>query len=64
MLYGGVAALPNGQPGPDLLLAGAAAWSLVHGFATLWLTKVLPPKLREDPDHAARSIARLLFRSP
>ena len=64
MLYGGVAALPNGQPGPDLLLAGAAAWSLVHGFATLWLNKVLPPTLREDPDHVARSIARLLFRGP
>jgi AcrR family transcriptional regulator len=64
MLYGGVASLPDGQPGPDLLLAGAAAWSLVHGFATLWLNKVLPPRLREDPDDAARSVARLLFRGP
>ena len=64
MLYGGVASLPDGQPGPDLLLAGAAAWSLVHGFATLWLNQVLPPRLREDPDDAARSVARLLFRGP
>jgi hypothetical protein len=64
MLYGGVASLPDGQPGPDLLLAGAAAWSLVHGFATLWLNQVLPPSLREDPDDAARSVARLLFRGP
>ena len=64
MLYGGVASLPDGQPGPDLLLAGAAAWSLVHGFATLWLNKVLPPRLREDPDDAVRSVARLLFRGP
>ncbi len=62
MLYGGVASLPDGQAGPDLLLAGTAAWSLVHGFATLWLNRVLPPKLREDPDDAACSVARLLFR--
>ena len=64
MLYGGVSSLPDGQSGPDLLLAGAAAWSLVHGFATLWLNNALPPRLRADPDDAARSIARLLFRGP
>jgi AcrR family transcriptional regulator len=64
MLYGGVASLPEGQPGPDPILAGAAAWSLVHGFATLWLNGALPPRLREDPDDAARSVARLLFRGP
>jgi AcrR family transcriptional regulator len=64
MLYGGVTSLPDGQSGPDPILAGAAAWSLVHGFATLWLNKALPPKLAEDPDDTARSIARLLFRGP
>ena len=25
--------------GPDLALAGVAAWCLVHGFATLWLNR-------------------------
>ena len=42
-------------------LAGIAAWSIVHGFATLWLTGALPPTLGDDLDAAARSVARMLF---
>lgn len=64
LLYGGVAAVPAEQRGPDVLLAGTAAWSIVHGFATLWLGKALPSQLGEDLDEAARSVARLLFASP
>jgi AcrR family transcriptional regulator len=46
----------------DVLHAGVAAWSLVHGFATLWLNGVLPEQLGDDPEQAARSVASMLFR--
>ena len=38
-----------------------AAWSIVHGFATLWLNGALPPELGDDPEAAARAVAGLLF---
>jgi hypothetical protein len=38
--------------------------SLVHGFATLWLNRALPAELGEDPQTAARAVARFLFREP
>jgi AcrR family transcriptional regulator len=60
-LYGGVGSLPEGHAGSDVLLDGVAAWSLVHGFATLWLNDALPSQLGEDPEAAARAIAGLLF---
>lgn len=63
-LYGGVGTVPGGRTGPDDAAAGVAAWSLVHGFATLWLNGALPPALGEDPEAAARDVARLLFRTP
>jgi Transcriptional regulator len=63
-LYSGVGALPDEQTGPDARLAGVAAWSLVHGLATLWLNGALPPGLGEDPETAARAVAGLLFRVP
>ncbi|HZD22379.1 MAG TPA: TetR/AcrR family transcriptional regulator [Acidimicrobiia bacterium] len=40
---------------------GLAAWSLVHGLATLWLNDALPPDLGNDVDDVTRSIARHLF---
>ncbi|UFU07888.1 TetR/AcrR family transcriptional regulator [Ruania halotolerans] len=42
-------------------MAGVAAWSLMHGFANLYLTGALRAEQLEDPDTAARAIARLLF---
>jgi AcrR family transcriptional regulator len=63
-LRGGVDTLPDARTGPDTALAGVAAWSLVHGFATLWLNGALPRDLGEDPETAARDVARLLFRAP
>lgn len=42
-------------------LTGVAAWSLVHGFATLWLTGALPESLGEDLTSSARDVARILF---
>ncbi len=57
----GIDSLPESQAGPDARLAGLAAWSLVHGFATLWLTGALPPELGGDPETAARAVAGILF---
>lgn len=38
-----------------------AAWSLMHGFATLWSTGALPASLGDDLTAAARGVARTLF---
>lgn len=35
---------------------GLAAWSMVHGFATLWLSGAFPDSAHEDPVEAARQI--------
>src|SRR5215467_5353629 len=54
LLYG------TGSPDAEQLAAGAAAWSLVHGLATLWLNGNLPPQLGTDPEEITRRIARYL----
>lgn len=43
--------------GPDDVVAGLAAWSLVHGLATLWLDGNVPPGLGDDPGEVARRVA-------
>lgn len=58
-LYSGVADLPDGQAGADVREAGLAAWSLAHGFATLWLSGALPDR-PDRPDEAARAVLRHL----
>lgn len=63
-LHRGIGRLPDGRSGPDARLAGVAAWSLVHGFATLWLTGALPTWLSSDPETAARAVAAILFGAP
>lgn len=64
-LRAGVSALPAeratpGEPRRDVL----AAWSIVHGFATLWLSGALPPDVGADPRIAARAVIRRLFDPP
>jgi AcrR family transcriptional regulator len=56
------AAEANNRPddGGDLR-AGVAAWSLVHGLATLWLNQNLPPQLGDDPEQITREVAHYLF---
>jgi AcrR family transcriptional regulator len=49
------------RTGHEARLTGIAAWSLVHGFATLWLTGALPDDLGEDLDAVARDVAARLF---
>ena len=58
----GAAVLLYGTASPDAgrLAAGAAAWSLVHGLATLWLNGNLPPQLGTDPEEITRLIAPYL----
>jgi AcrR family transcriptional regulator len=59
-LRAGLATLPAGSVA-DVAEAGLAAWSIVHGFAALWLGGALPPDLGDDPEPAARAVIRLLF---
>lgn len=57
----GVAALPDAPAGAAAELDRLAAWSIVHGFATLWLGGALPATLGDDPEVASRAIIRRLF---
>jgi AcrR family transcriptional regulator len=63
-LQAGIAALPDAPAGRDARLAGLAAWSIVHGFATLWLGGALPPEVGTDPEAAGRAVIRHLFDRP
>ena len=56
------AVLLYGTASPDAgqLAAGAAAWSLVHGLATLWLNGNLPEGLGHDPEEITRRVAPYL----
>src|SRR5215216_4941147 len=49
------------SPDGDEVRAAVAAWSLVHGLATLWLNHNLPPQLGDDPEQITREVARYLF---
>jgi AcrR family transcriptional regulator len=65
-LRAGLSALsrpPGGERAEPIGRTGVAAWSIVHGFAALWVSGVLPPDLGDDPATAARSVIRLLFES-
>jgi hypothetical protein len=60
LLYPPAAEAAN-EAGADDVRAAVAAWSLVHGLATLWLNHNLPPQLGDDPEQIAREVARYLF---
>jgi len=49
--------------GADQLVAAVGVWSIVHGFASLWLNGAVPAALGVDPERA-RAVAALLFRAP
>ena len=44
-------------PGREELAAGVAAWSIVHGLATLWRNGNIPRDLGDDPEAVARLVA-------
>ncbi|TMR87965.1 TetR/AcrR family transcriptional regulator [Nonomuraea basaltis] len=56
----GAAVAGVAEPGDDIVVLSTAAWSLVHGFATLWLQGVLPAELGNDVHTAARAVAGML----
>ncbi len=61
-LLGGVSATADRRPLAAQPYAGVAAWSIVHGLATLWLSGNLAGDLAGgDPEVAAREVAGLLF---
>lgn len=47
--------------GGDVLLAGTAGWAYVHGIATLWSNRNLPPVLGDDPVALTEQLTTLLF---
>ncbi|GAA2090439.1 TetR/AcrR family transcriptional regulator [Streptomyces albiaxialis] len=49
---------PDGRAGSaeERESAEVAAWSVVHGFAALWIGGALPPELGDDPVAAARAV--------
>ncbi|MFJ8593657.1 TetR/AcrR family transcriptional regulator [Streptomyces sp. NPDC093598] len=58
-----VTAVPPEGRGTDARLAGVAAWSLAHGFATLLLSHNLDgPVGDRDPEEVFRGLADMLFR--
>jgi AcrR family transcriptional regulator len=58
-----VAGVPDQDRGVDTRLAGVAAWSLAHGFATLLLAHNLDDALGGgDPEEVFRELATTLFR--
>jgi AcrR family transcriptional regulator len=61
MLYEPVGELTGEKADEEVLKAGVAAWSLVHGLATLFVNGNLPAGLGSDPEAIARAIAPYLF---
>ncbi|WP_369169907.1 TetR/AcrR family transcriptional regulator [Streptomyces sp. R28] len=63
-LRGAVSAVGPESLGIDSRLAGVAAWSLAHGFATLLLGHNLDGPIGDkDPEEVFRTLAATLFRS-
>jgi len=60
VLYGPLAEKSDVAPA-ETRYAGLAAWSLVHGLATLLLTGNLPLDEARDPESLTRSVAGFLF---
>jgi AcrR family transcriptional regulator len=51
LLYG------TGEIDRERMAYGVAAWSIVHGLATLWLNGNLPAQLGDDPEAITRVVA-------
>jgi AcrR family transcriptional regulator len=63
-LYGPLGENPAAGVDPDLRAAGVAAWSLVHGLASLLVTGNLPQELGQDPAAITRAVAAHLSVAP
>ncbi len=62
-LYEGIGDLTEAQSGGDTRIAALAAWSIVHGFASLLVSGTRSVAEGNEPDVTARKIAALLFRT-
>src|SRR6266540_666711 len=60
-LHGGLGLVADPGPAPSPI-AALAAWSLVHGLATLWLSGSLRDPPTDDPEELTRLVAAVLFR--
>jgi AcrR family transcriptional regulator len=58
---GAIRGMLGSAPEPRVRLASIAAWSLVHGLATLTVNGNLPADLVADPDGLTRAIGSALF---
>ncbi|HYJ54360.1 MAG TPA: TetR/AcrR family transcriptional regulator [Mycobacterium sp.] len=58
-LASGVGTLDDSRAKEDPEAAALAAWSLVHGFAMLWLNEAIDTD--SDPAATAQRVARMLF---
>ncbi|HKI43048.1 MAG TPA: TetR family transcriptional regulator, partial [Mycobacterium sp.] len=58
----GVATLRDPNARADPAAAQLAAWSLVHGFSTLWLSEAVNADVKKtDPMNTVARIATMLF---
>jgi hypothetical protein len=63
-LYGPLRESSGSGSDTYVLTAGVAAWSLVHGLATLFVTGNLPSGLGRDPAEITRAVATHLAVTP
>jgi AcrR family transcriptional regulator len=63
LLYGPLESVAGSTRDDARTVAGIAAWSLVHGLATLWLQGSLPRVKAMDAEALTRAAARHLFTS-
>lgn len=61
LLRRSLAELPDSRAGARPEVTALAAWTMVHGFATLWLSGSFPRTLGDDPEEVSRAVARVLF---
>ncbi len=61
VLARGLQTLGREQIGPDPRTAAMAAWSIVHGFATLWTNGLVIEQDDAELEPRARAVARMLF---
>jgi AcrR family transcriptional regulator len=61
VLERGLQTLGGAQIGPDPRTTATAAWSIVHGFATLWSNGLVIDQDDAELEPRARAVARTLF---
>jgi AcrR family transcriptional regulator len=62
-VFGAVGSMLGDAPNERVRISGMAAWSLVHGLATLLNGGNLPPDLSRDPEALTRAIGAAAFGS-